>query len=179
MKTFNFSTEFNALSRYLRAFAYKLTNDYHLSEDLFQDTAVLAFRYQNKFTPGSNLRAWLTTIMKNTFFNDFRKKQRKGAIQLSHEANYLFDSNKKNATNNDGESNLVMEELYEIVETLNENVKQPFLMYYLGHKYSEISDRMELPLGTIKSRIFIARKELKERIKAKYNINHSSELLSA
>lgn len=178
MKTFNFSTEFDALSTYLRSFAYKLTNDHHLSEDLYQDMAVLAYRHQHKFESGTNLRAWLCTIMKNIFINNFRKKKKRNIVQLSHDNSYLLDSNERHSTHNSGESNLVMEELYSVIDSLNEDLKEPFLMYYLGHKYEEISLTLDKPLGTIKSKIFSARKELKNKIKTQYNIHQSTQLAS-
>lgn len=163
MKDVNkFSEGFNSLSHYLKGFAYKLTNDLHKAEDLFQDTALLAFRYQQKFIEGTNLKAWLSTIMKNTFINNFRRKQRRGEYFNS---DLLSDISKETVSNN-GEHNLSMGELQQMIDGLKEDLKQPFAMAYEGYKYQEISAKIGVPEGTVKSRIFMARKQLKSHIKS-------------
>lgn len=63
---------------------------------------------------------------------------------------------------------MMIEELTNMIDTLDESLKVPFLMHYQGYKYHEISDHMDLPLGTVKSRIFFARKELKSLISKRY-----------
>ena len=78
MNATQFTCDFNSLSKYLRAFALKLTKDAHLAEDLYQDTALRAFAYRDKFVAATNMKAWLCTIMKNTFINEFRKKKALG-----------------------------------------------------------------------------------------------------
>lgn len=162
MNTNTFACDFNNLSQYLRAFAFKLTKDSQLADDLFQDTALRAFKNKDKFSANSNMKAWLSTIMKNIFINNFRSKKRWEKVLDNSDSDNLMNL-EKNPTHNEGERQLYMDELYELIEGLDEGQKQPLLMRYQGYKYEEISEHMELPLGTIKSRIFLARKVLKKR----------------
>ena len=164
MNTNSFDIEFNQLSKYLRAFAYKLTRDLHLAEDLFQDTALLAFKNQKRFVQGTNMKAWLSTIMRNTFINSFRKRQRLGEVLDYTPENFLINSNSK-VVPNDGEEQLAIKEIQYLIDGLSEALKTPFLMSYQGFKYDEISQQLSIPLGTVKSRIFLARQELKQKIK--------------
>lgn len=167
MSNAEFTYKFNTLSRYLRAFALKLTRDVHLAEDLFQDTALRAFDNQDKFASSTNMKAWLSTIMKNTFINNFRRKQRWGKIMVQTSEDYIMDSEHK-AVQNDGEIKLTGEALEKLVNQLEDPLKTPFIMVFQGYKYHEIADHMDLPLGTIKSRIFMARRTLKKQIKYLY-----------
>lgn len=175
MSTNNFLLEFNALSGYLRSFALKLTNDAHAAEDLFQDTALRAFKHQDKFSSDSNLKAWLCTIMKNTFINNFRKKKRRGQI-LGDTKNLTFMDPESMSARNEGEGNVLIEELQDLIDTLDDNLREPFLMAYQGYKYEEICQHLSLPVGTVKSRIFCARKELKYQIKKLYGNQNAVEL---
>ena len=80
MNTTNFNQHFATFSNYLRGFAIKLTNDTTLAEDLYQETAFLAFKNRNKFEPGTNMKAWLGTIMRNSYTNDYRRKKRRNEV---------------------------------------------------------------------------------------------------
>ncbi|WP_170110398.1 RNA polymerase sigma factor [Flavilitoribacter nigricans] len=175
MSETEFTYKFNTLSHYLRSFAYKLTRDSHLAEDLFQDTALRAFNNQDKFVKSTNMKAWLSTIMKNTFINNFRRKQRWSKVIIQTDENYLMENESK-AVWNKGEEKVSGEALEQLVNDLDEGMRVPFLMMLQGFKYHEIADRMELPLGTIKSRIFMARRQLKEQIKKLYRESASTEM---
>ena len=98
----------------------------------------------------------------NIFINDYRKKKRRGVIVDSTDNNYYINSG-NTIVSNQGEKQLGFDELMEMIEDLPENLKQPFMMSYKGFKYDEIAEQLEAPLGTIKSRIFFARKTLRER----------------
>jgi len=167
MSTTEFSANFNGVSSLLNAFAYNLTKNVDDARDLFQETAYRAFKNQEKFRPGTNFKAWLMTIMKNIFINDYRKKIKRNTFQDSTDNNYFIDSGAK-TKGNKAEANILMDELTGMIDVLQEGFKIPFLMHYRGYKYHEIADHMDLPLGTIKSRIFFARKELKAKIQARY-----------
>ncbi len=169
MNATHFAHEFNTLSQYLRAFAYKLTRDASAADDLFQDTAFLAFKNQHKFQSDTNLKAWLSTIMKNAFINGFRKRQRRGQV-LDDSTEYFRLNSNGNAISNEGEAQVHYQDLFALVEMLNDNLKQPFLMAYRGYKYEEISQELDIPLGTIKSRVFAARKFLKTQIEQRYAV---------
>ena len=178
MVTHGFSIDFNHYGPYLKAFALKLTNDHHQAEDLFQDTALLAFRHQEKFQVGTNLKAWLSTIMKNTFINHYRKKQRHGLVFDGSKEQSLLDSGKVSIFN-DGESNLTVEELETMINGLNEPIKKPFTMANSGYKYEEIAETMNLPLGTVKSRIFMARKALQKQLELSQRLVGRYEMAAA
>lgn len=167
-----FASDFNSLSAFLKGFAFKLTNDHHKAEDLFQDTALLAYKNKDKYQTGTNLKAWLSTIMRNTFINNFRQKQRQGEVVESA----MLYVNEKRTVGNDGEGYLIEGELVSMIDNLEESVKQPFVMAYHGYKYHEISKAMNLPEGTIKSRIFVARKALKNQIKIHFRISEPEEI---
>ena len=166
------STEFNykihQMSTLLHSFAYNLTKNVEDAKDLYQETAFRAITNQSKFSPGTNLKAWLFTIMKNIFINNYRKKMRANTIIDSTDNNYYINSGKQTIRNS-GESNIMMGELWGMVEHLDDGLRIPFVMHYEGFKYQEIAEEMALPLGTVKSRIFFARKELKSLIDKRYH----------
>ena len=167
MSTIEFQERLNQLSSVLNTFAYNLTKNVEDAKDLFQQTAFRALSNKEKFRPGTNLKAWLFTIMKNIFINNYRKKVKANTISDSTDNLYYLNSG-SNVINNKAESNIMLKELHEMVGGLDESLKVPFMMHYEGFKYQEIADQLTLPLGTVKSRIFFARKELKRLIHARY-----------
>lgn len=167
MATVNFQSELYQLKNVLHGFAYKLTRNQDDSKDLYQETAYRALMNQDKFRPGTNLKAWLFTIMRNIFINNYRKKVKRNTILDSTDNDYYINSG-STAVLNDANSNILMDELKAMIESLDENIKTPFMMHYYGYKYQEIADQLDLPLGTVKSRIFFARKELKASIIKNY-----------
>lgn len=171
MSRFEFSNKFDEQTRVLRSFAFSLTKNEEAAHDLFQETAYRAFSNKDKFRPGTNFRAWLMTIMKNIFINNYRRKKRYNTISDQTSNLYYINSGDEDIFNK-GEVKIFMEELFDIIEELPESLKEPFTLYYEGFKYHEIAEQLDLPLGTVKSRIYFARKELKEEIKKKYNNIH-------
>ena len=168
MSTVEFDRQFENMSSLLHAFAYNLTKNVEDAKDLFQETAFRAITNRDKFRAGTNLKAWLFTIMKNIFINNYRKKVKANTIMDSTDNLYYINSGKSMIANG-AESNIMMNEIIGMVEELEENIKVPFLMHYQGFKYQEIADHLDLPLGTVKSRIFFARKELKDMINKRYD----------
>ena len=167
MSTLEFDNNFNKMSSVLNSFAYNLTKNTEEAKDLFQETAFRAMTNREKFRSGTNFKAWLFTIMKNIFINNYRKKMKANTIIDSTDNLYYINSG-SNTIANQGEANILMKELNKMVKSLDDGIKTPFIMHYEGFKYQEIADELDLPLGTIKSRIFFARKELKSNIKARY-----------
>lgn len=163
MSTVEFSDKFDALTSSLNSFAYNLTKNDEDAKDLYQETAFRAMTNREKFQPGTNLKAWLFTIMKNIFINNYRKKVKRNTIVDSTDNMYFINSGSVIISNEAG-SNILMQELERMISELEDNIRIPFLKHYEGFKYQEIADELELPLGTIKSRIFFARKALKEKI---------------
>lgn len=163
-----FDSKFYQMTNVLQAFAYNLTKNTEDAKDLYQETAFRAMTNREKFRNGTNFKAWTFTIMKNIFINNYRKKMKANTISDSTDNMYYLNSGKE-VINNGGEGNIMMKELSKMIEGLDESIKIPFLMHYRGYKYQEIADHFSLPLGTIKSRIFFARKELKELINKRYD----------
>ncbi len=167
MSNLEFNAEFNALTTVLERFAYKLTKNSEEAKDLYQETAFRAMSNRDKFKPGTNLKAWLLTIMKNIFINNYRKKTKANTIIDSTDNLYYINSG-STVIQNKAESNIMMDELEVMIDKLDDSLRVPFEMHYLGYKYQEIADKLRLPLGTVKSRIFFARKALKGMIEARY-----------
>ena len=151
------------LSYNMRAFAFSLTKDMEDAKDLIQETIYKALRYKDKFAEGTNIKAWMFIIMKNIFINNYRRKSTQNVIHDSSDEQYLLNSTKQTVSN-DGYNRLVMKDIHYAINELNSDIKVPFLLHYEGFKYHEIAEELALPLGTVKSRIFIARKALKEAL---------------
>lgn len=149
------------ISNSLRAFSLKLTGNNVDAEDLYQDTAVRIITNADKYRPGTNFKAWAVTIMRNIFINNYRKKVRRNMIIDQTPNNYYLNSGDRTVSN-DGESNVAYGELFKLVNALPEDFRRPFIMAYQGYKYEEIAEELGSPLGTIKSRIFFARKKLQK-----------------
>ncbi|MEO0789514.1 MAG: RNA polymerase sigma factor, partial [Bacteroidota bacterium] len=113
------------------------------------------------YNPGTNFKAWAVTIMRNIFINNYRKKVRRNLIIDQTPNNYYINSSER-TVGNDGESEVTFNELQELVDRLPDDFRVPFLMAYQGFKYDEIAEQLGSPLGTIKSRIFFARKKLQK-----------------
>ena len=167
MTTIEFTNNFGDLTPSLNTFALNLTKNHEDAADLYQETAYRAIMNKDKFTPGTNFKAWLFTIMKNIFINNYRKKSKMNTIMDSTDNMFYINSGNV-VIGNSAESNIMMDELNAMVESLDNNIKLPFKMHFDGFKYQEISEELDLPLGTVKSRIFFARKALKHKIKAHY-----------
>lgn len=161
------SDQLDRISNALRAFSLKLTGNNVDAEDLYQDTALRIITNADKYNPGTNFKAWAVTIMRNIFINNYRKKVRRNMIIDQTPNNYYLNSGDK-AVDNDGETNVTFNELMALVNTLPEDFKKPFMMAYEGYKYEEIAEELGSPLGTIKSRIFFARKKLQKLYEDNY-----------
>ena len=172
MSAIDFNNKLNDLSGLLHSFAYNLTKNVEDAKDLYQETAYRAVTNRDKFRPGTNFKAWLFTIMKNIFINNYRRKARANTIIDSTENLYFINSGSATISN-DANSNILMKELTGMIDTLEDSIKIPFEMHYEGFKYQEIADELELPLGTVKSRIFFARRALKEMIQRQFGDVHS------
>ena len=141
----------------LKPFAVSLTHDQDEAKDLFQETLYRALANKNKYSTGTNVKAWLFTIMKNIFINDYRRKAKyKMVLDSLH--------NHGNSATKGGEGALQLKEFRRAIHHLPQIFRTPFLLYFEGYRYQEIAESLNEPLGTIKSRIHFARKLLKEHI---------------
>ncbi|UPT67201.1 MAG: RNA polymerase sigma factor [Sphingobacteriales bacterium JAD_PAG50586_3] len=163
MSTVEFTTQMMSFQEQMRKFAFKLTSDYDEAQDLMQETYIKAIKYKDSFTDSTNLKAWLLTIMKNTFINVYRKNLRKGQVFDAH-VTTASDRLHQKASNNATETRLYEQDLRKLISALPTEYRTPFEMYVEGYKYKEIGEHMNLPIGTIKSRIHIARQELMTKI---------------
>jgi RNA polymerase sigma-70 factor (ECF subfamily) len=159
--------EFNQLllqnTDFLKPFAVTLTKDQETAKDLLQETMYRALANQEKYSVGTNIKAWLYTIMRNIFINNYRRKAKQNTIFDNSTNDFLLDYN-QSTIDNGAESNLRMKDIYAAIHSLPDIFKQPFMLYFEGYKYHEIADNLGEPLGTIKSRIHFARRLLKEQI---------------
>ncbi len=148
---------------FLKPFAITLTRDNEQAKDLFQETLFRALANRDKYNAGTNIKAWLYTIMRNIFINNYRRKTKQSTIFDSSPNDYLLNLN-QGAVANEAIAVLNMKEVQAAIYGLPEIFKNPFLLYFDGYKYHEIADMLGEPLGTIKSRIHFARKLLKAQI---------------
>jgi RNA polymerase sigma factor (sigma-70 family) len=153
--------EFNSLlishSEGLKPFAITLTRDSETAKDLYQETLFKAFAYREKYQPGTNVRAWLHTIMRNIFINDYRRKGRKKRVM---EAIEYGGFNHATYT----EDLVRIKEIRTAIHQLPSVFKTACLLYLEGYKYNEIATCLGEPLGTIKSRIHFSKKLIQKQI---------------
>lgn len=164
MSALNFNDQLLRMSDILKYFALSLTRDKEQAEDLLQDTLMKALTYQDKFTENTNLKAWLHTIMKNTFINNYRKAQRtRTVITTKDEVEVLdFVAGQRQDT---PDSRLSLKEVTRLVELLEPQYKIPFTMHNKGFKYKEIAEELDIPIGTVKSRIHLAKQRLQAQLR--------------
>lgn len=163
MSTLEFDQLLLGNAEYLKPFAITLTRDSETAKDLLQETMFRALANKEKYNVGTNIKAWLYTIMRNIFINDYRRKSKQHVVFDPTPNDFLLNQNQQ-VTVNIAETNLAMKEIRAAVHQLPEIFRHPFMLYFEGYKYNEIAGMLKEPLGTIKSRIHFARKLLKEEI---------------
>ncbi len=148
----------------LRHFALKLTADQDSANDLVQDCMLKALDNKEKFVHAQNFKGWMYTIMRNLFINNYRR--------VTREMSMMDDSYSIGRQSllevEDGERfeyAYDLKELHKVINAVPESMRKPFLMYVAGFKYNEIAEKMGLPIGTIKSRLFFVRKRLQKELK--------------
>jgi RNA polymerase sigma-70 factor, ECF subfamily len=164
MSTLEFNNLVTKFSYSLKPFALSLTRDMEDAKDLLQETVFRAIASQDKYTEGTNLKAWLYTIMKNIFINNYRRKVKRNTI-IDTTDNLFYINSTDSTIFNTGESVMTMTDITTEIDKLSDDYRIPFLMHYQGFKYHEIADHLTLPIGTVKSRIHFARKELKSKLR--------------
>lgn len=163
MSTAEFNNMLVSNSDFLKPFAFTLTRDSDTARDLMQETMYKALANKDKYNIGTNIKAWLYTIMRNIFINNYRRKVRQNTVFDNTPNDFLLDYNQAAVTNT-AEVNLKLKDIQLSIHKLPGIFKDPFVMYYEGYKYNEIAAVLREPLGTIKSRIHFARKLLKEQL---------------
>jgi RNA polymerase sigma factor (sigma-70 family) len=164
MENMSFNCQINDHKQALYNFAFGFTKDLEDANDLVQDTYVKALRYANLYQEGTNLKGWLYTILRNTFINDYRKStQRSKYIDTSEEltSHQLLKSSSVNL----GAATFISEDISKALTNLPVAYSTPFLRYFEGYKYHEIADELNIPIGTVKTRIHAARQLLQAKLK--------------
>ncbi len=147
----------------LRQYAYQLTRNVEDTNDLVQDTMLKALTYQDKFTDGTNLKGWLYTIMKNTFINNYRRMVKRNTFIDQTDNDFYIDS-ASHAVKNAADQSFMMKDMERAIDALPVSLKKPFTMNFKGFKYHEIAEILNIPIGTVKTRIFVARRQLREQL---------------
>lgn len=164
MSTIEFSNLITSHNSFLKQLAIKLTKDTEEAADLTQDTYLKAIKNQDKYRDGTNIKGWLYTIMRNTFINNYRRKKNQNTFVDTTENKYFLNS-KESDVSTRADVLADTEYIMKQVNSVDPNYVDTFMMHFSGYKYEEIAEKLEIPLGTVKSRIFLARKKLMEKLK--------------
>ncbi len=167
MKADTFQTNLMNLQSNLLNFAYMLTSNRDDAYDLLQDTTLKALNNQDKYTDNTNFKGWVFTIMRNLFINNYRRASRAATIVDTTENLYHLNLSQDSGLTAP-EGSYTAQEITDAINSFSDDYRIPFSMHVAGYKYNEIAQKMNLPLGTVKSRIFFARKKLQEQF-ADYN----------
>lgn len=164
MNTTIFTQNLLGMQSELHRFAMKLTSDKEEADDLLQETSLKALDNEEKYTPDTNFKGWMYTIMRNIFINNYRKTVRDQTFV--DQTDNLYHLNLPQDSGIDStEGNYDLKEIRKVVNSLPKEYRVPFSMYVSGFKYREIADRLALPIGTVKSRIFFTRQRLQRELK--------------
>ena len=164
MRTANFAQNMLSLQPELLNFAYKLTADHEEANDLLQETSLKALDNEDRYTDETNFKGWIYTIMRNIFINNYRKTLRDQTYVDTTDNQYFLNQGIDIEVDST-EVAYDLKEIRHIVNGLSKEYRVPFAMYVSGFKYREIADRLGLPLGTVKSRIYITRQKLQQDLK--------------
>lgn len=150
---------------FLYQLAMKLTKDGEESNDLLQETYLKALKNKDKFQEGTNIKGWLYTIMKNTFINAYRKRKNQNTFVDDTDNKYFLNMKEADKTVTT-DAAVDQEYIMKQINSVDRTYVETFMMYYNGYKYEEIAEIMDIPLGTVKSRIFLARRKMMDKLKA-------------
>ena len=164
MRTTTFTQNLLGMQSELRRFALKLTADIEDANDLLQETSLKALDNEDKYTPDTNFKGWMYTIMRNIFINNYRKTVRDQTF-VDHTENLFHLNLPQDSGFESTEGNYDLKEIRKIVHSLPKEYRVPFSMYVSGFKYREIAEKLGLPIGTVKSRIFFTRQRLQKELK--------------
>lgn len=167
MNALQFQKKLLSMQDNMMNFALTLTANRNDAQDLLQDTTLKVLDNQDKFVDNVNFKGWVLTVMRNIFINNYHKIFRNQMI-IDQDVDLYNLEIINNSTFDSPETSYEIQEITNIMNGLHNELKVPFSMFLSGYKYNEISERLDIPIGTIKSRIFFARQELKRKLKDFY-----------
>ena len=159
MNTSQFQKKLLGMQENMMNFALMLTANREDAQDLLQETSLKVLDNREKYVDNRNFKGWVLTVMRNIFINNYHRVLRTQDVDLYN----LHVTNDSSFDTPDGTCQL--QEITGAIDALNEELKAPFSMYVSGYRYHEIAEALHIPLGTVKSRIFFARQELKTKLK--------------
>ena len=164
MNGIQFQQKLLSLQENMMNFALMLTANRDDAQDLLQDTTLKVLDNQDKFVDNVNFKGWVLTVMRNIFIYNYHMIIRVQTVVDSSADLYNLD-----VVNDSGfdspDKAYQIKEITKAINGLNDDLKVPFSMFLSGYKYNEIAEKLNVPLGTVKSRIFFARQELQKRLK--------------
>lgn len=164
MNASQFQKKLLSMQENMMNFALTLTTNREDAQDLLQETSLKVLDNREKYADNRNFKGWVLTVMRNIFINNYHKVVRTQTIVDQNADLYNLEMlNDSGFDTPDGSYQI--QEISQAINNLNEELKVPFSMYVSGYQYNEIAERLNVPLGTIKSRIFFARQELKKQLK--------------
>lgn len=142
-------------------YALQLTEDREDALDLVQETSFKALKNRTRLHNNEHIRAWLYTILKNTYINYLRSSHYR---QLIHDTDELNQYSSQTRDSNEGlpDEILIKKELHELIKLLPPSYERPIQMFLTGYSYKEISEYMAIPIGTVKSRIHLGKKQIRK-----------------
>ena len=164
MNGIQFQQKLLSLQENMMNFALMLTANRDDAQDLLQDTTLKVLDNQDKFVDNVNFKGWVLTVMRNIFINNYHKIVRVQTVVDSSADLYNLDVVNDSAFDSPDKAYQI-KEITKAINGLNDDLKVPFSMFLSGYKYNEIAEKLNVPLGTVKSRIFFARQELQKRLK--------------
>ncbi len=160
----SFKSRLLGLQSNLLSFAYQLTTNHEAAQDLLQDTTLKALDNESKYVDNVNFKGWIFTIMRNIFINNYRQTVRKATVIDQTEDLYHINICQDSGLDTP-DGSIAVQEISNAINAFSDDYRIPFSMHVAGYKYQEIADKMQLPLGTVKSRIFFARQKLQGMFK--------------
>ncbi len=148
------------LSDYIDGTALEYTRNVENAKDLAQETILRAFINREKFRTNTNLKGWLKIMMRNIFINGIRKKSN----QMIHCDSDSYKVMVGEAFNYTPINQMMENQIVNEIKALNIELRSPFELHLEGFKYKEIAEQLDIPIGTVKSRVFLARKKLSRQL---------------
>ena len=160
----NVTEKLGGMQKRLFNFAYSLTMNRDDAQDLLQSTSLKVLNNQEKFVNNDNFSGWIFTIMRNIFINDYHSSSNKYTV-FDNEEGTIMNRYASNPGEETPDSTYTVKEINRAIKSLAEEYRIPFSLYLSGYKYQEIADRMNLPIGTVKSRIYASRQQLQSKLR--------------